>query len=75
MKIKYEERYRDLGLNISLYRKKKKMTQAEFAEALDISLGHVGGIEQGKHSAALDLIWEICDVLDVTPRQLFDFRD
>ncbi len=70
----YHKNYVSLGLNIAFYRKKKGLTQAQLAEKLNISLSHVGGIEQGKHSAALDLIWKICDILEIPPEDLFTFR-
>ena len=75
MKAQYKERYEALGLNIAYYRKKKKMTQMQLAECLDIDRSHISAIELGNVGTSLDVIFRVCDVLEITPRALFDFRE
>lgn len=75
MKAEYKELYEKLGLNIVYYRKRKKLTQLQLAELVDIDRSHVSAIELGNVGASLDVIFKLCEVLDITPKTLFDFKD
>ena len=57
------------------YRKLKKLTQLQLAELADIDRSHISAIELGNVGVSFDLIFKLCDVLEIKPRQLFDFRD
>lgn len=72
---KYENEKRMLGLNIAFYRKACGMTQLEFAEALGISRTHISNIEAAKMrtSISLELLFDMCEVLGVSPADLLDF--
>lgn len=59
------------GKNIKTYRFKKKLTQAQLAEKVDISSNYVSQLERGKHSVDFDIIESICDHLEIEPFQLF----
>lgn len=74
MKNEYKGLYEAFGLNIVFYRKKKKLTQLQLAELADIDRSHISAIELGNVGASLDVIFRLCEVLDVTPKELFDFR-
>ena len=67
--------YEKFGLNVVYYRKKKKLTQLELAELVDINRTHISAIELGNVGVSFDVIFKLCEVLDITPKQLFDFRD
>lgn len=69
------EKYRQLGLNIAYYRKKRGLSQVQLAEKLDISRTHMSRIEIADCAVSLDVVFRICDVLSITPSQLFDFRE
>ncbi len=73
MKIEQIEKYRHLGLNIAYYRKIKGLSQSQLAELLDISRTHMSRIETADCAVSLDVAFDICDVLGVTPDRLFDF--
>ncbi len=73
MKIEQIEKYRHLGLNIAYYRKIKRLSQSQLAELLDISRTHMSRIETADCAVSLDVVFDICDVLGVTPDRLFDF--
>lgn len=73
MKIEQIEKYRRLGLNIAYYRKVKGLSQSRLAELLDISRTHMSRIETADCAVSLDVVFDICDVLGVTPDRLFDF--
>ncbi len=75
MKAEYKQLYENLGLNIVYYRKKNRLTQLQLAELVDIDRSHISAIELGNVGCSLDVIFRLCDVLDITPKVLFDFRD
>ena len=75
MKIEYKPYYEKFGLNIVYYRKRKKLTQLQLAELADIDRSHISAIELGNVGVSFDLIFKLCEILDVKPRDLFDFRD
>lgn len=70
------EKYRELGYNISYYRKHKGLTQEQLAEKLGISRQHMGAIEAPNihRPVSLDLLFNIATVLEVEPYKLFLFR-
>lgn len=74
MKAEYKEKYESFGLNVVYYRKKKKMTQLQLAEAVDIDRSHISAIELGNVGVSLDVIFRLCEVLEISPKDLFDFR-
>ena len=70
----YQNQYKQLGLNVSYYRKSRGYTQMQLAELLKIDRSHMSAIEFATVGASLDVIFRLCEVLDVTPKELFDFR-
>lgn len=74
MKKVYQDSYIKLGLNIVYYRKREKLTQLQLAELVDIDRSHISAIELGNVGASLDVIFKLCEVLKITPKELFDFR-
>ena len=75
MKEEYREQYRKFGLNVVYYWKKLRVTQLELAELLDIQRSHISAIELGNVGVSFDLLFKMCEVLDIKPKDLFDFRD
>lgn len=74
MKAEYKALYEALGLNIAFYRKRKKLTQIQLSELVDIDRSHISAIELGNVGVSMDVIFRLCEVLDITPKDLFDFR-
>lgn len=74
MNFEFNEKYRKLGLNIAYYRKLNNYTQLEFAEILDIDRSHLSGMEIGNNAPSLDLVFKICQKLNISEKELFDFR-
>ncbi len=74
MKQEYRELYEKFGLNVVFYRKRKKLTQIQLAELADIDRSHISVIELGKVGVSFDVIFRLCEVLETTPKELFDFR-
>ena len=75
MKPEYHNLYEKFGLNVVYYRKRKKLTQLQLAELADVDRSHISAIELGKVGVSFDVIFKLSDVLDITPKELFDFRD
>ncbi|MBP3336896.1 MAG: helix-turn-helix transcriptional regulator [Clostridia bacterium] len=75
MNKEYVRNYKNLGLNIAFYRKRTGYTQMQLAELIDIDRSHMSAIELGNVGASLDVIFKICDVLSISEKDLFDFRD
>ena len=75
MKEEYRDEYRKFGLNVVYYRKKMRVTQLELAEMLDIQRSHISAIELGNVGVSFDLLFKMCDVFHIKPKELFDFRD
>lgn len=75
VKQEYKDRYEQFGLNIVYYRKKKKLTQLQLAELVDVDRSHISAIELGNVGVSMDVIFKLSDVLGVAPKELFDFRN
>lgn len=74
MKKEHLPKYKALGLNVTLYRKRKSLSQERLAELANISRTHMSRIENADCAVSLDTIFSICDALNVDPAKLFDFR-
>lgn len=74
MKKLHQQKYKALGLNVTLYRKTRGLSQERLAELVNISRTHMSRIENADCAVSLDVIFSICDALDVAPVRLFDFR-
>ena len=75
MQEKNYESYKRLGLNIAYYRKSLGISQMKLAEMINISRTHMSRIETADCAVSLDLVFEICEALCVSPKNLFDFRE
>ncbi|SCI87317.1 MULTISPECIES: helix-turn-helix domain-containing protein [Clostridia] len=73
----YTRYYNIIGENIAYYRKKKHLTQEGLALKANISRVHISHIEaKNVHKApSLDILFRLCDILDIEPYQLFKERE
>ncbi len=46
----------------------------QLAELVNVSRTHMSRIETADCAVSLDVVFEICDILQVSPSKLFDFR-
>ena len=74
MKQEYKALYEKFCLNVVYYRKRKRLTQLQLAELVGIDRSHISAIELGNVGVSLDVIFRLCEVLEITPKELFDFR-
>ena len=74
MKMKHMREYKYLGLNIAYYRKANGWSQEKLAELINISRTHMSRIETADCAVSLDVLFDICNVLKISPDKLFEFR-
>ena len=53
-------------------RKSSKLMQNELILAINKSYNYINSVEQGKMMPAFEVIEQMCDVLQISPIQLFD---
>lgn len=75
--MKLEEKMRQIGLNISYFRRYRRMTQMQLAEKVSLSCCYISQIERGlvKKSVSLPVLISIAEALDVEVGKLFEFRN
>ena len=64
------QQYKTLGIRIKNRRKELHISQGELAEQLNISNKHMSSIENAREKPSLDLLFDICTKLKVTPDYL-----
>ena len=74
MKQEYKALYEKFGLNVVYYRKRERLTQLQLAELVNIDRSHISAIELGNVGVSMDVIFKLCEVLQITPKDLFDFK-
>lgn len=74
MDVRYRHLYKRLGQNIAYFRKIEEYTQQELAELVGIDRSHLSAIETAARGISLDVLFDICKVLQIAPKELFDFR-
>lgn len=74
MKTRYKQLYEKFGLNVVFYRKRKRLTQLQLAELVEVDRSHISAIELGNVGVSFDVLFKLCEVLEVTPKEMMDFR-
>ncbi len=75
MNIAEKDFFKQIGANVARYRKKRGLTQKEFAEKIGLSYPFVAGLECGQHSTTIKTLKKIADSLSVEPCQLLAGED
>lgn len=75
MKDEFKDLYQQFGLNVVYYRKKKRLSQTQLAEMVDIHRTYVSSIELGKVSVSFDILFKLAEVLEVPVSKLFELRE
>lgn len=75
--IENVDKYIQLGLNISYFRKLRGMTQEELAEKAGISRSHLSSIEAPNivKAFSIELLFEIANALQIESYKLLQFRE
>ena len=63
-----------IGSKIAKYRKLKNLSQKEFAKLIGVSNSRVSNWEQGTHRPDVNILSDICNVLEVSPSDLLDIH-
>ena len=73
---KHYDKFVQLGLTISYYRRLKGLSQGELAEKVGLSKTHIGNVEApvSRTSVSLEALFDIADALDVPVGKFFDIR-
>ena len=75
MKEEFRELYQQFGWNVVYYRKKKRLSQTQLAELVNIHRTYVSAIELGKVSVSFDVLFKLAQVLEVPVSKLFEIRE
>ena len=77
MKTEHIDKYRQLGLKISYYRKLRGITQEQLAEKLGLSAAFIGHVEAPNINKAisLDTLFDIADTLDIPVHRFLMFEE
>lgn len=75
MRAEYTDLYIKFGLNVVCNRKLHRLTQLQLAELVEVDRSHISAVELGKVGVSFDALLKLCEVLQVKPKDLFDFRD
>jgi len=46
----------------------------QLSELADVDRSHISAIELGNVGVSLDVVFKLCEVLEVKPKDLFDLR-
>jgi transcriptional regulator with XRE-family HTH domain len=65
---------RDFGNRLKAIRLDRELTQEQFAELVGISVDFLSLIERGINAPSFEVLERMADRLDLTVRELFDFR-
>lgn len=60
------DKMQKIGNRIQKARKQKKLTQAQFAEILNISVSHLSDIETGRTNFGVDILINITEILQIS---------
>lgn len=77
MKTEHIDKYRQLGLKISYYRKLRGITQEQLAEKLGLSAAFIGHVEAPNINKAisLDTLFDIADALEIPVHRFLMFDE
>ncbi len=75
MKKEFKGYYETFGQNVVFYRRRKRLTQVQLAQLVGVDRSHISAIELGRVGVSLDLIFTLCEVLEIAPQQLFDIGE
>ena len=65
---------RQFGENVRFWRKKRGLSQEEFADRAELHPTYVSGIETGRRNPTLRIVERISTALEINPEQLLTTR-
>lgn len=70
VRVMLGKKFRQIGLKIAYYRKRKALKQMEVAERAGISCSYLSKIETGKVRYSLAVLMQIARALEIDPGRL-----
>ena len=72
MSLKHDKKYKSIGIKISEYRLKRKLTQEELANKVGISYSYLTQIEAPNvvKKMSLEVLFDIADALEIDIKDL-----
>ena len=67
--------YRGFAERIIKLRTSKGISAREMSLSLGQAAGYINNIENGKNLPSMAMFFEICEYLEVTPQEFFDYAD
>lgn len=69
--------YKQIGLTVAYYRKLRGYTQMQLAEQTNLSRTHISNLEAPNMptSISIDKLFDISEVLGISIKELFEFRE
>lgn len=71
MKIESEDIKKNISTNITKYREKANLSQKELATKLNTSPSRVSNWEQGNNCPSIDILFDVCRILDVSINDIY----
>ena len=71
MKIESEDIKKNISTNITKYREKANLSQKELAARLNTSPSRVSNWEQGNNCPSIDILFDVCRILDVSINDIY----
>jgi len=62
----------NLGKNVRMARRVKELSQTKLAEVVKVTTPTISAIENGKAVPRADVLFMICEVLDINVETIFD---
>jgi len=75
MKHEFKDYYLMFGANVALFRRRKKLSQRDLAGLVGVDRSHISAIELGRVGVSFDLLFKLCEALDIPPKMMFDIGD
>lgn len=72
MKDKFYEKYRNLGISITYFRRMQGLTQQTVADRMDISYETMSRIENANTGMSMDMMYELSEALKIPLSELFN---
>lgn len=72
MKDKFYEKYRNLGISITYFRRMQGLTQQMVADRMDISYETMSRIENANTGMSMDMMYELSEALGISLGELFN---
>lgn len=64
-----------IGKNLQIARKTKGLTQIEIAKSFHMTQQQYSRFENGIFELNYQQIYDLCKLLEISPNELFDFKD